>query len=242
MLYIWLTLGLVICAIQALRAARLLTAALWLGATSALLSIALYSLGAREVAVIELSVGAGLVTVLFVYAISVAGDEATTERRSVLPRPLAWGLVGGAVLLLGWMALPQIGVPVAAAESTFRHTLWQQRSADVLVQIVLLFVGVIGVLGLLATDHRPPTTDQHLPTKNWQQGLSSFAPLLFSRPNLRPLPRRLSQRAYLRRSRHDAFAIEHYAVRRARAARRRPVRPAGAASPDQAPDRPPDSG
>jgi uncharacterized MnhB-related membrane protein len=157
---IGLMVGLIICAIQALRAARLLSSALWLAATSALVSIVLYTLGAREVAVIELSVGAGLVTVLFVYAITIAG-ESPADQRSVLPRPLVWGLAGGAVLLLGWMALPLIGIGVAA-ESTFRHTLWQQRSADVLVQIVLLFAGAIGVLGLLATDHRPPTTDEEL--------------------------------------------------------------------------------
>ena len=42
---------------------------------SASLAALLYALGAHEVAVIELSVGAGLVTVLFVFAINIAGEE-----------------------------------------------------------------------------------------------------------------------------------------------------------------------
>lgn len=63
-------------AAQALRARRLLYSALWLAGASALLATIFYQLGAPEVAVIELSVGAGLVTVLFVFAINVAGEEA----------------------------------------------------------------------------------------------------------------------------------------------------------------------
>jgi uncharacterized MnhB-related membrane protein len=161
MLYVLLAFGLVVCAIQALRAARLLASALWLAAVSALLSIALYTLGAHEVAVIELSVGAGLITVLFVYAITVAGDDATIERRSVLPRPLAWGLAGGTALVLGWLVLPLPGLSATAAEATFKQMLWQQRGADALLQIVLLFIGAVGVLGILA-DHQPSTINAEI--------------------------------------------------------------------------------
>jgi len=53
----------------------LIASALWLAGVSALVSIMCYLLGAYAVAVIELSVGAGLVTVLFVFAISIAGEE-----------------------------------------------------------------------------------------------------------------------------------------------------------------------
>jgi uncharacterized MnhB-related membrane protein len=158
MVYLWLTLGIMICAIQAIRSPRLLPSALWLAGASALVSVILYALGAREVAVIELSVGAGLVTVLFVYAIAIAGDDAL-GRRSPVPWPLALGLAILIVFLLAWQALPMIGIPVTAAESTFKHTLWQQRAPDVLVQIVFLFIGAIGVLGLVGGDERPSTAD-----------------------------------------------------------------------------------
>ena len=50
-------------ALQAIRAVPLLHSAVWLAAMSAMLAIVFYLLGATYVAVIELSVGAGLVTV-----------------------------------------------------------------------------------------------------------------------------------------------------------------------------------
>ena len=51
---------------------------LWLAAVSALVGLLLYQLGAWEIAVIELSVGAGLVTVLMVFAITMIGDPPAT--------------------------------------------------------------------------------------------------------------------------------------------------------------------
>ena len=70
-----LSVAMLMCAFMAFRTPRLLISALWLAGCSAILSILLYLMGAYQVAVIELSVGAGLVTVLFVFAISIAGDE-----------------------------------------------------------------------------------------------------------------------------------------------------------------------
>ena len=61
-LHVLLLLAAIVCAAMAVRA-RPLHAALWLAALSALIAIVLYRLGAPEVAVIELSVGAGLITV-----------------------------------------------------------------------------------------------------------------------------------------------------------------------------------
>ena len=158
MLYLWLMIGIGICSIQAIRSPRLLASALWLAGASALVSVVLYALGAHEVAVIELSVGAGLVTVLFVYAIAVSGAD-RLGRGSLIPRLLTLGLVSMIVFLLAWLALPIVGIPVTVAEATFRHTLWQQRGIDLLAQIVLLFIGAIGVLGLVGGDERPATAD-----------------------------------------------------------------------------------
>src|SRR5574341_657018 len=92
-------------AIQAIRAARLMSSALWLAGVSATLSIVFYLMGAAEVAVIELSVGAGLVTVLFVFAINVAGEE-TLPLASVVPRGLAWLLCLAPLALVGALVLP----------------------------------------------------------------------------------------------------------------------------------------
>lgn len=143
-------------AVAAIRARRLLTSAIWLAGVSALVSVVLYLYGAHEVAVIELSVGAGLVTVLFVFAISISGDE-PIETRPVIPWPLVTGMAILLVGLLGWYLLPasrqltEAG-PVPGSLSVI---LWQSRGLDILVQVVLIFSGVLGLLGLLAETKAP---------------------------------------------------------------------------------------
>lgn len=135
--------------LKGLRSERLITAALWLAITSALTATLLYRAGALEMAVIELSVGAGLVTILFVFSIAIAGDDGM-RTRSLVPPLLAWLLIGGAAVLLVWSILPLGAVETAVDEAPFAVVLWEQRSLDVLVQIGLIFAGVIGILGLLA--------------------------------------------------------------------------------------------
>lgn len=150
MWHIIIAAGLLVCAVMAVRAKRLLVSALWLAGASALTALFMYLLGAPEVAVIELSVGAGLVTVLFVFAINIAGEEAVSAS-AIIPKPLAYGLVIAAVLLIGWLALPAFNVTLpAAVGGTFAETLWRDRTLDVLLQVLLVFSGVLGVLGLLS--------------------------------------------------------------------------------------------
>ena len=139
-----------ICALQAIRAPRLLVSALWLAGCSALLALSMALLGAPEVGVVELSVGAGLVTVIFVFAISVAGEE-SIGLTSVVPRPLAWALMGAFLLLLGWLTLPGLLAPALPRDSLpFLRALWNDRSLDTVLQVALIFSGVLGSLGLLA--------------------------------------------------------------------------------------------
>jgi NADH:ubiquinone oxidoreductase subunit 6 (subunit J) len=156
-LYAVLLIAAVVCALMALRTPKLLVSALWLAGTSALTALLLYLMGAQTIAVVELSVGAGLVTILFVFAISVAGDE-SLDVRTVIPKPLAIGLVVVAVVALGWLLLlqPAVNGGAGSASSQLTDTLWQQRGLDVLLQIVLIFGGVMGVLGLLADTQANP--------------------------------------------------------------------------------------
>jgi uncharacterized MnhB-related membrane protein len=147
-MYVVLVGGLTICAIQAMRAHRLLEAALWLAGVSALVSILLYTLGAPQVAVIELSVGAGLVTVLFVYAIGVAG-EATHD--------MPWGLILLSTAMLGWLIWPMRGASSPVEEPGFTDVLWEGRALDVWLQILIVFSGVLGILGLVAS---PKTSEE----------------------------------------------------------------------------------
>jgi uncharacterized MnhB-related membrane protein len=139
-----------LCALQAIRAPRLLVSALWLAGCSALLALSIALMGAPEVGVVELSVGAGLVTVIFVFAISVAGEEAV-GLTAVVPRPLAWALMCLFLFLLVWLALPGLVGPALPRDALpFLRALWDERSLDTVLQVALIFSGVLGSLGLLA--------------------------------------------------------------------------------------------
>ncbi len=142
--------SMLLCAIQAIRSERLLVSALWLAGCSALLGLAIALLGAPEVGVIELSVGAGLVTVIFVFAISIAGEEPASYT-SLVPRPLAWVLIGVFLFLLVFLAVPRVLAPVLAPQSlSIVRAIWEVRALDTLLQVTLIFCGVLGSLGLLA--------------------------------------------------------------------------------------------
>jgi uncharacterized MnhB-related membrane protein len=139
-----------ICALQAIHAPRLLISALWLAGCSALLALSIALLGAPEVGVVELSVGAGLVTIIFVFAINVAGEE-TVGLTSLVPRPLAWALMGIFLFLLVWLTLPGLLAPALPRDALpFLRALWDERSLDTVLQVALIFSGVLGSLGLLA--------------------------------------------------------------------------------------------
>jgi uncharacterized MnhB-related membrane protein len=154
MINIVLLLAILICAIQSIRSKKLILSAIWLAGVSALLAILFFKMGASQVAVIELSVGAGLVTVLFIFAISVAGDEAITASPNI-PKAIIIGLLLAFMILLGVFIFPPNSAKPLSPESPLTTVLWTDRGLDVLVQIVLIFAGVLGLLGLLA-EAKPP--------------------------------------------------------------------------------------
>ena len=150
--YIILGLAAIFCAYRAMLAPRLLSSILYLACVSATVSVILYLLGAQQVAVIELSVGAGLVTVLMVYALSVVGDDAQ-DLQSVIPKPLAFCLVALLAILAGFMVYnpnPMADPTLNTTSFSLATVLWQVRVLDVWIQIALIFSGVLGVLGLLS--------------------------------------------------------------------------------------------
>ncbi len=154
MQYALLMLLSIVFAIMAVRAKRLITSALWLAGVSAMVAVLFYLLGARQVAVVELSVGAGLVTVLFVFAISIAGEEPGVLKSSV---PV-W--LGGALILLmvglfTWFTIPGSMTTIPSTEPPFITVFWQERGLDMVVQVSLIFAGVLGLIGLLAEVKSP---------------------------------------------------------------------------------------
>jgi len=108
-----------------------------------------------------LSVGAGLVTVLFVFAINLTGEEAT-DLKGLIKEPLAVVVTILMVVLLGILLVP--GVDRAApslGEPALKAVLWGNRQMDVILQAVLVFCGVLGVLGLLGEKESTPTGQTH---------------------------------------------------------------------------------
>jgi len=155
MWHVLIVVGMVVCAIQAIRVQRLLISALWLAGCSALVALLVYLLGAPEIAVIELSVGAGLVTVLFVFAINIAGEESLVVQKFI-PAPLAWLLVALSVFLLGWLTLPGLSAAAGSlAQPDFTRVLWVDRQMDMMLQTVLIFSGTLGMIGLLSDSKKP---------------------------------------------------------------------------------------
>lgn len=152
--YLFLSLGAAFCAYRAMISKHLLPSTLYLAGVSALVAVTLYLLGAHEVAVIELSVGAGLVTVLLVYVLSVVGED-VFDPTSIIPKPLAFLLVAGLGGLVAWMTYPLAIHPNTNGEVLLADVLWKQRALDVWVQVALIFSGVMGVLGLLSEKTHP---------------------------------------------------------------------------------------
>lgn len=167
----------IICAIQAIRVRHLISAALWLAGVSASVASAMYLLGAQEVAVIELSVGAGLVTILFVFAISVAGADDLNHQPAV-PHLFSVGLMAVLAAILGLLFFPIVEPTTAqAAEtSTFSVMIWETRGMDVLLQIGLIFGAVMCILGLLGEDVRESSSETAVIQKSTVNGNATQMP------------------------------------------------------------------
>ncbi|MCX7006083.1 MAG: NADH-quinone oxidoreductase subunit J [Kiritimatiellaeota bacterium] len=131
---------------------QLVKAAIALAFTSVVLCIVMFKLDAPWAAVFELSVCAGLITVVFISAISLV-KPATEEERAAHIRfktrryfwlPLILLLVGCGLTYIQGKPLP-LSLPEAAG-TEMRQLLWGPRALDLLGQILVLLSGVWGVV------------------------------------------------------------------------------------------------
>jgi NADH-quinone oxidoreductase subunit J len=145
---------LVLAALWASMATALLRATLALALTSALLAVFMFSVGAVWAAVIELSVCAGLISVIFVSVISLTEQRPFKEllalRRNHLSRfwPLPLLLIAAGVGLSFVHTPVEIALPLPAGDGDVRTVLWTLRQLDLFGQILILLAGVFGVLVL----------------------------------------------------------------------------------------------
>jgi NADH-quinone oxidoreductase subunit J len=134
----------------------ILRAAIGLAATSVIVTLLMFQMGAPLAGVFELSVCAGLITVVFASTISMtrpldaAGAARCKVRRSRRFHPAFFVVAAvGAALWASGYALEVSAPPVeAAAAIASRDVLWALRRVDLVGQILVLLVGVFGVLVL----------------------------------------------------------------------------------------------
>ena len=149
---IYLTLGfLLFFALLAIFLRDTLLSVLSLAAVSALLSIAFYQLNAPVAGAFELSVGAGLITVLAVLTISFLQKRREGIRRGYALW-IALSLALAALLFFLFQALwPQALANLVSPTSwgEVGEILWRVRIFDLVPQILVILSAVLGILALL---------------------------------------------------------------------------------------------
>jgi len=160
-LFIVLLILLLLAGIWTVMTLNLLKSAIGLAVTSAILSLLLFRMDAPLAGVFELSVCAGLITVVFISAISLTkpltGAEAQARDRSRIKRfiflPILLLIVG--VVLYALRPHLDLPLPPAGVEMDVRQVLWNVRRLDLVGQILVILAGVFGVV-ILFKD-RPAT-------------------------------------------------------------------------------------
>jgi NADH-quinone oxidoreductase subunit J len=130
----------------------LLRSGIGLALTSAILTIIMFRLSSPLAAVFELSVCAGLISVLFISTISLTEAATKEEKLQHMKDRLSrfWYLpfiiiIGGIVLSL-LNIKPNFQLPMPEAQTDVRQVMWNVRQIDLLGQIIILLAGVFGVV------------------------------------------------------------------------------------------------
>ena len=143
-------------AVLAAVAKDLLRAAIALLFCSLGLTLLLFNLNAPLAGVFELSLCAGLISVLFINAISLArplsGEELLAKTKNHYQRFLWLPLVIVVIAIVLWFNRGQLfGALVInkiAESTTVGEILWGMRGLDLLGQVIVLLVGVYGIVVL----------------------------------------------------------------------------------------------
>jgi len=132
----------------------LVAGAVSLGLASLLLSVVLFFFAAPLAAVFELSVCAGLVTVVFISTIALTEQQSRAEMMEATklrierywPLPAVLLVVGALALAFGLTDAPTTATVMG--KETLGSLLWTDRSMDVFGQMAILLAGVLGIVVL----------------------------------------------------------------------------------------------
>jgi NADH-quinone oxidoreductase subunit J len=135
----------------------LLRSAIGLAVTSVILTLLLFHLGGPMAAVFELSVCAGLITVVFISTISLTKPKTLEVRRADKLRRMTRFIFLPLVLaIVGWYVssahvhLEQTAPPLPVSVDV-RYALWALRRLDLVGQILVILAGIFGVVVLFKT-------------------------------------------------------------------------------------------
>jgi NADH-quinone oxidoreductase subunit J len=168
---ILILIGLVVSALWAVFSPHILRAVIGLALASICVTLALFRMGAPLAAVFELSVCAGLISAVFITAVSLSTleteESVRAARREKLRRywylPPLLVMAGVALVQTVLPAMPE--VPVVGAD--VREVLWSERRLDLFGQVVLLLAGAFGVVVLFKQKNK--TTEDKARTEEAQK-------------------------------------------------------------------------
>ncbi len=144
--------AMIIGALWAVMTRSLLRSAIALAFTSAIVAVLIFKLNAPIAAVFELSVCAGLITVLFISTISLTHPLTREEvlqhmkERFKRFRYLPFIVVAVGIALSFIAVKLNLQLPAPETEEDVRIVLWNLRGLEVVGQIIILLSGVFGVI------------------------------------------------------------------------------------------------
>jgi NADH-quinone oxidoreductase subunit J len=155
-MHLFLLIGLLAFSILAILSRDLLKSAISLAVASIFLALVFFRMNAVYAGVFELSVVAGLITVLFITAITLTrGDGDVAESRGHrIVFPLFFLALAVVDLLVMKKLLGQIPATQGSESGTFSQVLWNQRTFDLVGQVGAISAGVLAVLALFRRDDR----------------------------------------------------------------------------------------
>ena len=150
---------LVLSAIFTVMIRNLLKAAIALALTSALLTVIMFLLGAWMAAVFELSVCAGLITVVFISAISLTKPKTLEESREMQKKRMKRFIYLPFILIAvfaflyiswknGFIHFTWTPANPGQQQPTIGDAIWKWRQIDIVGQIIVILSGVFGVVVL----------------------------------------------------------------------------------------------
>ena len=147
----------VICSVFAVVRTRVIRAAIMLAALSVIVTLILFLLKSPLAAVFELSVCAGLITVIFISVISLTNplsqDERSEARESMFKKFILLPVIVIVCAAAFYLLTENIGFIPLPAEVTeevpSKIALWGFRQIDLIGQIIIILAGVLGIVVLL---------------------------------------------------------------------------------------------